>query len=59
MIGSSRVTGFEPQYIEQLTGLRCFNCGVSVGCPVDYLAQFRFLLSLGIDLSFSSSGSTS
>jgi hypothetical protein len=47
ILGSSRVTGFEPQYIERITGRPCFNCGVSVGCPVDYLAQFRFLLSLG------------
>ena len=48
VLGSSRVTCFEPEYIEKLTGLRCFNSGVSVGCPVDYLTQFRFLLDLGI-----------
>ena len=45
---SSRVTCIEPKYIEQVTGRRCYNSGVSVGCPVDYLVQFRFLLSLGI-----------
>jgi Protein of unknown function (DUF1574) len=48
VLGSSRVTCFETHYVEQLTGRRCFNCGVSVGCPVDYLTQFRFLLGLGI-----------
>jgi lysophospholipase L1-like esterase len=48
ILGSSRVTAIEPEYVERLTGLRCFNCGVSVGCPVDYLTQFRFLLSLGV-----------
>jgi len=48
ILGSSRVTSFEPEYVERLTGLRGFNFGVSVGCPVDYLTQFRFLLSLGV-----------
>jgi hypothetical protein len=48
VIGSSRVTAFEPQYIEEVTDRHCFNFGVSVGCPVDYLTQFRFLLRLGI-----------
>ncbi len=61
ILGSSRVQKFEPRYVEQLTGLRCFNAGVNYGSTEDFLAWFRHywtktkrapkLLLLGIDVA--------
>ncbi len=42
ILGSSRVTKFEPDYAAQLTGLTFFNAGVNYGSGEDFLAWFRY-----------------
>jgi len=49
ILGSSRVHAFEPELVERLTSLRCFNFGVSVGCPIDFLAMLRLAVRIGIN----------
>jgi hypothetical protein len=48
IIGSSRVFSLEEQAVRDLSGLSAFNFGVSVGCPVDFLAELRFALDVGV-----------
>jgi hypothetical protein len=49
VIGSSRVLPLREADVRSLTGLATFNFGVSVGCPVDYLAELRFALDAGLE----------
>lgn len=48
LFGSSYVMKFQPAYVERLTGLRTFNCGVSMGRPIDSLVQLRHALRNGV-----------
>lgn len=48
VMGSSRVIPLEQGDVEALTGAPAFNLGVSVGCPVDSLAQLRFVIEAGL-----------
>lgn len=48
VMGSSRVIPLEEEYVVSLTGAPAFNLGVSIGCPVDFVAQLRFLLEVGL-----------
>jgi len=46
IMGSSRVMEIRPDYVQAITGEHTFNYGVSMGCPVDFLTQLRYLLRL-------------
>lgn len=48
VMGSSRVFALEERDVQSMTGLPAFNFGVSVGCPVDFIAQLRFALDSGV-----------
>jgi hypothetical protein len=47
ILGSSRVMQIEPKYVQAITGKTTFNYGVSTATPADFLAQLRYLLSIG------------
>jgi hypothetical protein len=48
VLGSSRVFSLQESAVRAVTGLPAFNFGVSVGCPVDFLAHLRFVLQAGL-----------
>ena len=48
VMGSSRVFSLREADVQELTGLSAFNFGVSVGCPVDAVAQLRYALDAGV-----------
>ena len=48
VMGSSRVIPLEEVDVAASTGAPAFNLGVSVGCPVDFLAQLRFVTEAGL-----------
>jgi hypothetical protein len=48
VMGSSRVFALEERDVQAITGLTTFNFGVSVGCPVDFIAQLRFAVDVGV-----------
>jgi len=48
VLGSSRVLPFDETDVRELTGLGAVNLGVSVSCPIDYIAQLRRLLDAGM-----------
>ncbi len=47
VMGSSRVMQIRPDHLKAITGKDSFNYGVSLGCPVDFLTQLRFLIKIG------------
>jgi hypothetical protein len=46
ILGSSRVMQIRPDYVQAITSKRAFNYGVSMGCPIDFLSQLRYLLRI-------------
>jgi hypothetical protein len=47
-MGSSRVTSFREADVQAVTGLPAFNLGVTVGCPIDFVAQLRLAVDAGM-----------
>jgi hypothetical protein len=48
VFGSSRVWSMDEADLDSSTGLKAFNFGVNVACPVDFVAQLRFATRLGV-----------
>jgi len=42
VLGSSRVSRFEPEYLQRRTALRTFNASVPNAAPIDCLALYRY-----------------